>query len=197
MTLVVEDGSGLANAQSLASVEYVTDFWALRGGNTVWTGNPGKQEAGCVLASDYLCMGQLFNWRGMRHPTARLVFPRVGAFERNGNEIPANVVPPVVLDAVALLAPRAIAAMLAGTSLLAPAERGGKVKSESAVGFSTTYADDAPTYTVQQDVLALVHTLLRDAVDPGMTDLVYVSQTDLPADNPALLMATYRNPAAP
>ena len=32
MTLVVEDGSGLANAQSLASVEYVTDFWALRGG---------------------------------------------------------------------------------------------------------------------------------------------------------------------
>lgn len=193
----IEDGTGKATAVAFGDEAYVTAWWAKRGGSTLWAGASADEKmAGCVLATDYLCMGQLFDWRGTQHPTGRLAFPRIGASERNGNTIADNVVPWRVLDAMALLAPRAVAALRAGTTLLPPAERGGRVRSESAVGFSVTYADDAPSYTVQQDVLALVSVLLRDKVDAGTTELEYVALTNLPADNPALLPSTYGNPAA-
>jgi hypothetical protein len=193
----IEDGTGKATAIAFADEAFVTAYWLVRGGSATWTAASADEKmAGVVQASDYLCMGQVFDWRGLQHPTGRMAWPRIGASERNGNDVLDTVVPWRVKEAMAILAPRAITALQEITSLLAPAERGGKIRSESGAGFSTTYADDAPTYTVQQDVLALVRILLRDAVDVGQTEFTYVAQSDQPADDAAIQMETYRNPGA-
>lgn len=197
MPLIVEDGTGKVDAQTFANETAVSTYWTLRGGNPTWTSaSPTEQAAGCVIATDFLAMEQLHNFRGVHHPTARLPWPRIGATVRHGPAIAENTIPWQVPEAVCLLAPRAIAAMRDGTSLMPPAERGGGVKSESGAGFSTTYFDNAPAYTVQQDVIALLTPLLRDRLDTASIEPVYVVREASPADNPAMLASTFANPGA-
>jgi len=191
MTLVVEDGSGLPDANAYCDEAYVTAFWSLRGGNATWTAaNAAQKTAGVVLASEYLGDLMQFPYAGTRLGGG-LEWPREGATYRRGPEIPSNVVPGPVKNAVALLAPRAVEALTAGTTLKPPAERGGAIASESLAGVgSVSYRDNAPAFTVHQDVLALLSPVLRDPV-PDDIEARLVVQTEDPAMNAVFRVGTF------
>lgn len=124
MALIVEDGSGLPNAEAYISVEDADAYFSVRG-NAAWAalGTPQK-EAALRLGADY--MGAVYGpkWCGKRLTDAQaLDWPRTG---REG-------VPEAVRRANAELAVRASAGPLMG-------DQGAAVQSETVGPISVTYA---------------------------------------------------------
>lgn len=75
MALVVEDGTGLANAESYVSVA-VCDAYHLAMGNTTWTGADSVKEPALRRATQYIdAMYRIKSERLL--PTQALEFPRV------------------------------------------------------------------------------------------------------------------------
>ncbi|MBF0374875.1 MAG: hypothetical protein HQL39_15825, partial [Alphaproteobacteria bacterium] len=64
MSLIVEDGSGLSDANAYVSLAYADGYHALRG-NAAWAaaGQPARESA-LVRATDHL--DRAFRWRGER-----------------------------------------------------------------------------------------------------------------------------------
>lgn len=76
MSLIVEDGTGLSNAESYASVADA-DAYHLSMGNTAWTGAEQLKEKALRRATQYL--DAWYRFRGERLLlTQSLEFPRVG-----------------------------------------------------------------------------------------------------------------------
>lgn len=82
MSLIVEDGSGLSNAESYASVAEADAYHAARG-NADWEAVDDK-EAALRKASDYLTQVYTMEWSGARKSiTQSLDWPRQLAQRRN------------------------------------------------------------------------------------------------------------------
>lgn len=159
MTFIVEDGTGRADATSLCAVETADAFWADRG-DEVWTeavANADK-EAALVAASDYLRNQSRYRWSGTKLTYAQTMpWPRTGAWERDGNEVPDDVVPWQVEQACCYLARE----VLNGVALQPALDRGGDIQSESVGPISTTYRAGARPDTLYQAVDGLLASLLR------------------------------------
>lgn len=113
MTLIVETGAGLANAESYISTTDADSYHAARG-NTAWAdlGTEDK-EAALRRASDYMTGAYRDRWKGYRATSAQaLDWPRVGAVV-DGFDVPSDSVPAAVARACADLALRASAGELA------------------------------------------------------------------------------------
>lgn len=132
MALVVEDGTGLPNAEAYASVAEADAYFSARG-NAVWAAlDTSQKEAALRLGADY--MGDVYGprWCGERLTTTQaLDWPR-------GEE----GVPAAVKRANMELAVRASAGPL-------QADVGPAVKSETVDVISVTYADGARTGVVE------------------------------------------------
>lgn len=148
MSLVVEDGTGLTNAESYSSVAFGDAFHAARQ-NFNWptgsdTGSVAMKEAALRRASDYMVAVYRSRWLGARaQPLQGLDWPRVGVtlpditqwvddvgFYQN---VQANVVPVQVQQACALLALKAMVTDSSGNAVdLAPDV--GRVTSMEKVG---------------------------------------------------------------
>ena len=163
MALVVEDGSGKANANAFVAADAVSDY-ATAIGNTAWgAAAPAEQEAAIVRATLYLRNEQRYPYRGTKRSYGqRLPWPRSGAVERRGLPVPEDAIPPAILDACCELAIRELESP---GSLQPDAARGGAVASESVGPISTSYAPDAPTETVIRVVAGLLAPLLRCEAD--------------------------------
>lgn len=77
MALIVEDGTGLPDAEAYASVAFCDDYFAARG-NTAWAamGTPTK-EAALRLGCDYMEAVYAQQWAGRRtSATQALSWPR-------------------------------------------------------------------------------------------------------------------------
>lgn len=86
MSFVVEDGTGLPDANSFVDVQYADDYFALRG-ITQWTGADTAKQAWLVQATDYL--SARFNFKGKQLTQEQaLPFPRVGV---GMSGMPANL----------------------------------------------------------------------------------------------------------
>lgn len=124
MALIVEDGSGLPNAEAYISVEDADAYFSVRG-NAAWAALDAPQkEAALRLGADY--MGAVYGpkWCGKRLTDAQaLDWPRTG---REG-------VPEAVRRANAELAVRASSGQLM-------ADEGAAVQSETVGPISVTYA---------------------------------------------------------
>ena len=84
MAFVVEDGTGLTNANAYATLSYVNTYHSDRG-NTKWAATDGLKEAAVVRATDYVDQrfGNLF--RGSKGSDAQaLEWPRYDAVSDNG-----------------------------------------------------------------------------------------------------------------
>lgn len=163
MTLVVEDGTGLANANSYVSVTEADAYWAGMGADgTSWQAlTTAQKEAALILATRYINNAGIFRYRGTRKSyEQRMEWPRTGAAERNGPAIPDTVVPWRVKDAV-------LAASLEATkgALEPRLKRGGKVVSSRVDAISVTYATDAPATDTLVAVDGLLGPLLRTGRD--------------------------------
>lgn len=112
MALIVEDGSGLATAESFCSVADA-DARHTAMGNTAWTGTDAVKESALRRATAYMEQAYRSRWRGTKLLRAQsLSWPRYGA-TADGYTIDSNVVPADVANACADLALRGLTTSLA------------------------------------------------------------------------------------
>lgn len=161
MAYVVENGTGIAGANSYVAVAYADSFFADRG-NTDWVAlSEAQKQTALVRATDYI--EQVFDsrWRGSRALLDQpLGWPRSGVYE-NGEldrAIAENIVPARVMRAACELAMRAHSASLlpdlAATETAVNKEKVGSLE----VGYEVIHRALAPSYSV---VNATLRPLLR------------------------------------
>jgi hypothetical protein len=145
MALVVEDGTGLANAEAYVSVAEVVAYASSRA--MAFDNAPTMQEAAIRRATAYIeaIYGGRYPGRTVRGRLQALGWPRTEAADADGDLIASNEVPPEIKAAVCEAAIRE----LATPNNLAPdLERGGQVKSLKAGSVEVVYADGATPATV-------------------------------------------------
>lgn len=133
MALIVEDGSGLPNAESYISVEDADAYFSARG-NASWAAlTVEAKEAALRLATDYMSAAYGGKWCGKRlTDTQALDWPRTG---RDG-------IPEALKRQCAELAVRASTGPLM-------ADQGAAVQSETVGPISVTYAKGGSTGAVR------------------------------------------------
>ena len=116
MSLIVEDGTGLADAESYLSVADATTYHTNMGNSVAWAavGVTAVQEAMLRRATNYLRSRYYNMWEGRAIAAAqRLDWPRWGVPTRDGyGAIASNAVPEEVKNACAELALKAFSADL-------------------------------------------------------------------------------------
>lgn len=110
MTFTVEDGTGVAGANSYASVAFIDAYWADRphlAEATVWAGlDVATKQGAAIEASQYLDNMLAGSYRGRRAGYIQgLEYPRMDALDDDGYDLPA--LPPQLQTAVAELSGRA------------------------------------------------------------------------------------------
>jgi hypothetical protein len=101
MALVVENGTGLSNANSYQSVAGADAYHATHSGSTVWSGSttPQKEQA-LIIASQYLDIVYGRQYVGSKMSRLQgLLWPRVGVTDIDGFGYGSNEIPQAVLDA--------------------------------------------------------------------------------------------------
>ena len=117
MSLIVENGSGLASAESYVSVSDASAFHTSRG-NAAWAALASDTIREQLLrkATDYMLQVYSGRWNGYRSSsTQALDWPRIGVERRDVGAnafYPSDVVPALVANACADLALRAATAAL-------------------------------------------------------------------------------------
>jgi len=136
MALIVEDGTGLADAEAYISAADADSYFAARG-NAAWDAlTTEAKEQNLRLGCDYMEAVYGPRWCGQRKTsTQALSWPRV-----NACNIASDVVPAAVKRANAELAVRS-----ATTGVLL-ADQSAQVKQETVGPISVTYADGARQY---------------------------------------------------
>ncbi|MFG1317587.1 DnaT-like ssDNA-binding protein [Xanthobacter autotrophicus] len=154
--LIVEDGTGIAGAESYAAVAYADAYWAARPQDALaaaWAAATEASKEGALrAASAYLDAIYGASYRGIRKGWEQgLEWPRTGGLDAAGSSLPVlgpgNVplpaLPPMLKRGAAELAPRALSGPLA-----LDADRGGRVKREKLEGaVEIEYFDGAPAET--------------------------------------------------
>lgn len=173
-TLIVEDGSVVANANAFVSLETANTYHTLRG-NATWTGTDAAKEAAIIKATFYL---DRLRWKGLKTGVDNpLAWPRygentegwngivspdspyVGVIDEDGYNVGTSTVPMKVKDACCEMALR----FLTGADPEPDLDRGGRIKMLQVDVLRTEYesgAPAAPTYTV---VDRLLRGLLRSS----------------------------------
>lgn len=110
MALVVEDGTGLANADSFISVADA-DAYHARYGNTGWlSADQVEKEVHLRRGLRYLVTRNEGRWEGQKKADAQaLPFPRYGVYDADGLWVDENSVPRAIAEAQAELALRSLA----------------------------------------------------------------------------------------
>jgi len=147
MSLIVENGTGMANAESYSSVAEADTYFANRG-NETWTDLDSVQkEIALRKATDYMLQNYRLSWKGARvNSIQALDWPRYSVFtdelvpgmQASRIQVPSNIVPKEVKIACFELALKT----LTGDDLAPDQER--SVISETIGPISTTYDKDSP-----------------------------------------------------
>ena len=129
MAFQVEDGTGLADANSYLSVTDADSYIEDHGDSATWSAatDASKQEA-LRLATQYLDIRYATKWIGARGDEDQsLAWPRASAEDYDGYAIDDESVPSLIEDATAELALRVID----GDTLYDDIDEPGTIKSES------------------------------------------------------------------
>jgi hypothetical protein len=154
VTLIVEDGTGLSNAESYVSAQDYADYVDSRGATA---GDDDTVERYARQASEYADTYKRI--KGLRLTTTQaLEFPRTGLYNWSGQEVTG--IPRQLKLGVCYL----IAKQLDGETLYQDLDRGGMIKSETVGPLSTTYMDGAPT----QKVYAAFDQLMQQFYGAGL-----------------------------
>jgi hypothetical protein len=106
MALIVEDGTGLLNSESYASVAFATQYFADRG-VTAWgaLASDTVREQLLRLSTDFMVSTYRNRWQGVRwRYNQALDWPRANVWRDDWDMISVNVVPTEVQQACAELA---------------------------------------------------------------------------------------------
>jgi hypothetical protein len=158
MALIVEDGSGMANAESYLSVADFTAYCTARG-LTFTADTEAVTEQKLRIATGYI--DTVRRYKGSRITAAQaLEFPRDGLTDWGGLAITG--VPARVKNACAELAYKAFT-----ENLYVDLDRGGMVSSQSVGPISVSYAEGAPAGKSFTAAIKLLEPYFRDAKDIG------------------------------
>ncbi len=123
MALIVEDGSGVANASSYASLGYISDYCSDMG-YTSWASLGTTDQTAAVLRAMPFIESRNYKGTKLAYDNS-LEFPREGIIDRNGYEVPPDEIPPNLMKA--LSEGSYLESVTAGV-LQPNLERGGNVK---------------------------------------------------------------------
>lgn len=112
MTLIVEDGTGLATAESYLSVAdattYITNY-VLSSGTWLTTATTAEKEKALRIASKYIDIQYHSRWKGYRTNDAQaLDWPRYEVYDADDYLIASDELPQRLLQATAEMAIRAL-----------------------------------------------------------------------------------------
>lgn len=143
MSLIVEDGTGVAGAESYNAVSDADAYWAKRTSAAIWAAGSLAQKEGALReATQYLDYS--YNWLGGRsHFAQPLYWPRFVWAGKDNQTLPINTIPQVIKDAQCELA----LICVTGTRLIPVQKRGGLIKSQTVGSLSVVYMDNAPGVT--------------------------------------------------
>ena len=177
MPLVVEDGTGRADAESYLTVAEFKGYCDGRGMS--YAGNSDAViEQKLRIAAGYI--DTVERYKGSRLRSAQsLEFPRDGLTDWGGLEVTG--VPGRVKQACAELAFKAFT-----ENLYVDLDRGGKVASQSVGPISVSYAADAPAGKSFMSAMKLLEPYFRDKSDVGEPFFVAV--------DPYFQLTTHDNP---
>lgn len=154
MSLIVEDGTAKADAESYVSVAEASAYHAARG-NAAWAALASDTVREQLLrkATDYMLQYYRSMWKGLRStvtqaldwPRANVELSDMGTYYGYGAIVANNVVPLEIRTACADLA------LIAATDELAP-NIGQLVRREKIGPIETEYAENAPAYTIYRAV---------------------------------------------
>jgi hypothetical protein len=153
MTLIVEDGTGLPNAESYVSVaEADTYFTSL--GNPAWAADTAAKEVALRKATQYL--DDTYQWKGkLVSDTQALGWPRTGVYDSEGRDISDSV--PVKLKKAAF----ELALTSITTPLVEDLTNAAFVKREKVGELEVEYQAGAPTarqFTLVERLLSGLYT---------------------------------------
>lgn len=120
MAFIVEDGSGIANANSYATVAFADSYFIDRA-VFAWAGSDAVKQSALILATDYV--ENVFGGRllGTKKTAQQgLHFPVTEGYYRDGTQIPDNIVPIQLQRAIVLYAVRALKAPLLPDPIVDP-----------------------------------------------------------------------------
>ena len=151
--MIIEDGTGLENANSYVSVEFADDYFSARGVSEWAALETEVKEQSLIKATDFI--DNVFQWYGKRefeHQALR--FPRVGLRDYEGAEI--SGIPTCLRQAVC------DAAIIAnGSELFETAEHNGDVVSETITTLSFTYSKEGSRSITSTTLYDSINTKLR------------------------------------
>ena len=168
VTMVVEDGTGISNANSYTDLVFADQYNEDRG-RTDWAAlSDDAKSSYLITGTTYLENFKLFPWRGSKKTYAQgLQWPRTGASENHGQPVPDDAVPTQIMEANCELS----FYLSEGNELQPPsAVTPNGVKQEKVDVLSTTYfsPSEMSELTIKDLVvlvpsaMGLVWTLLRD-----------------------------------
>lgn len=130
--MIVENGTGLTNANSFVSVDYADDYFSARG-VTQWDSlTDDEKEVLLIKATDFV--NASYKWRGKKSTQGQaLSFPRTNCIDNDGYKV--SGVPNNLKDAVC----EASYLLNGGDELFQKAESNGAVTSEHIGSISFTY----------------------------------------------------------
>lgn len=106
MALIVEDGTGKADAESYADLAFANAYVTSQGGDATWdaTGDPAK-EAALRKATQYVDDTFEPQWKGWRKAASQaLRWPRQGVYDRDGYQLASDALPLRLKQATAVVA---------------------------------------------------------------------------------------------
>lgn len=153
--MIVEDGTGLTDANSYASVEFADDYFSARGVSEWADLETEVKEQSLIKATDFI--DNVYQWYGKKEFDGQaLRFPRVSIRDYEGAEIKGIplCLKQAVCDAAALVS--------SGTELFQTKNENGDVVSENITSLSFTYAkDESSEKTTSTTLYDTINTKLR------------------------------------
>lgn len=138
MSVVLEDGTGVATANSYATVA-TADAYFLARNNTTWAAySSAVKEAALLYAAQWL--DSRYAWPGSITDTDQpLMWPREGAYDSEGRLINLDDIPQVLIDC------QLEAAAASATSALNEVrDRGGAIENVKVEDIAVTFSKGAP-----------------------------------------------------
>lgn len=156
MAIIVEDGTGKADANSYAAQATADAYFLLRG-TTTWTGTDAVKEAALVRGTQAIDGMYNSRWPGVKaSQTQALAWPRYQAWDLDG--YPLTGLPQAVVNAaieaalIELVTPGALSPSL---------DRGGDIVMEKVGPITTQYSSGAPSVTVYNTIRNALSTIVR------------------------------------
>lgn len=123
-TFIVEDGSGISDANALITEAEADQIMENYGNSTDWSGATKALKENAIREATRF-MNMEYEWKGYRvYTTQALQWPRDEMYDGEGNYVENNIIPEKVKEACAYLALKVIE----GSNLLEDLENVSKVK---------------------------------------------------------------------